>query len=56
MFNLIVFLNESFEKKMKQIIEKLKCCSSEKRYRAQITILDRIVQTNTILDEKTKRF
>ncbi len=56
MSDLIVFLNEAFEMKVKQIIEKLKCCFSAKRYRMQITILDRIVQTKTILDEKTKRF
>jgi hypothetical protein len=56
MSDLIVFLNEAFEMRMKQIIEKLKCCFSAKKYRMQITILDRIVQTRTILDEKTKRF
>jgi hypothetical protein len=56
MFDLIIFLNETSEVKIDTMIEKLKCCFSTKRYRMQITILDRIVQTRTILDEKTKRF
>ncbi len=56
MSDLIVFLNKVFEIKIEQIIEKLKCCLLEKKYRAQITILDWIVQTSTILDEKAKRF
>jgi hypothetical protein len=42
--------------RMNTIIEKLKSCSSEEKYRMQIIILNRIVQTSTILDEKTKTF
>jgi hypothetical protein len=56
MSDLIIFFNETSEVKIDTMIEKLKCCFSTKKYRMQITILDRIVQTRTILDEKTKRF
>jgi hypothetical protein len=56
MFDLIIFLNETSEVKIDTMIEKLKCCFSAKKYRMQITIFDRIVQTKTILDEKMKRF
>jgi hypothetical protein len=56
MFDLTIFLNETSEMKIDTMIEKLKCYLSAKKYRMQITILDRIVQTKTILDEKMKRF
>ncbi len=56
MSDLTIFLNETSEVKIDTMIEKLKCCLSTKKYRMQITILDRIVQTRTILDEKVKRF
>jgi hypothetical protein len=56
MFDLIIFLNEAFEVKIDTMIEKLKCCLFAKKYRMQITIFNRIVQTKTILDEKTKIF
>ncbi len=56
MSDLIIFLNEAFEMKVNTMIEKLKSCSAEERYRMQTIILDRIVQTNVILDEKTKTF
>jgi hypothetical protein len=56
MSDLIIFFNETSEMKIDTMIKKLKCCFSAKKYRMQITILDRIVQTRTILDEKTKRF
>jgi hypothetical protein len=56
MTDLTVFLSEKFHVEMNIIIEKLRRCSLEKRYRAQIIILDRIIQTNIILDEKAKTF
>jgi hypothetical protein len=56
MINLTVFLSEKFDVEMNIIIEKLKRCSFEKKYRAQIIILNRIIQTNIILDEKAETF
>jgi hypothetical protein len=56
MSDFIIFLNEAFEMKIDTMIKKLKYCFSAKKCRMQITILDRIVQIETILDEKTKRF
>ncbi len=56
MTDLIVFLSEKFDVEMNIIIEKLKRCSFEKKYRAQIIILNRIIQTSIILDEKAKTF
>ncbi len=56
MSDLIIFLNEAFKLKMNTMIEKLKSCSSEKKYRIQTIILNRIIKTNVILDEKTKTF
>jgi hypothetical protein len=41
---------------MNTMIEKLKNCFSKKKYRMQTIILDRIIQTNVILDEKAKTF
>ncbi len=56
MTDLTVFLSEKFDVEVNIIIEKLRRCSFEKRYHAQIIILDRIVQTNIILDEKAETF
>ncbi len=56
MSDLTIFLNEASEMKVDTMIKKLKCCLLTKKYRMQITILNRIVQTRTIHDEKTKRF
>jgi hypothetical protein len=56
MSDLTIFLNEASEMKVNTMIEKLKSCSSEEKYRMQTIILDRIIQTNVILDEKTKTF
>jgi hypothetical protein len=56
MSDIIIFLNEASEMKMNTMIEKLKSCFSEKRYRMQIIILNRIIQTNIILDEKAETF
>jgi hypothetical protein len=56
MSDLIIFLNEAFEMKMNTMIEKLKSCFSKKRYRMQTIILNRIIQTNVILDEKAETF
>jgi hypothetical protein len=56
MTDLTVFLNEKFDVKMNIIIEKLRRCSFEEKYRAQIIILNRIIQTSIILDEKAKTF
>jgi hypothetical protein len=56
MFDLTIFLNEAFEMKMNTMIEKLKNCFSEERYRMQTIILNRIIQTNVILDEKAETF
>ncbi len=42
--------------KMNTMIEKLKNCFSKEKYRMQTIILNRIIQTNVILDEKTKTF
>ncbi len=56
MTDLIVFLSEEFDVEMNIIIEKLKRCLLEKRYRDQIIILNRIIQTNIILDEKAETF
>jgi hypothetical protein len=56
MFNLIIFLNKAFKIKMNRMIEKLKNCSSEEKYRMQTIILNRIIQTNVIFDEKAKTF
>jgi hypothetical protein len=56
MSNLTIFLKKTFEMKINTKIEKLKNCFSEKRYRMQIIILNRIIQINIILDEKTKTF
>ncbi len=56
MSDLIIFLNEAFEMKMNTMIEKLKNCFSEEKYRMQTIILNRIIQTSVILDEKTETF
>jgi hypothetical protein len=56
MSNLTIFLNETFKMKMNTMIKKLKNCFSKKRYRMQTIILNRIIQTNVILDKKTKTF
>jgi hypothetical protein len=56
MTDLTVFLSEKFDVEVNIIIEKLRRCSLEKRYRAQIIILDRIIQTSIILDEKAETF
>ncbi len=56
MSDLTIFLNETSEMKMNTMIKKLKNCSSEEKYRMQTIILDRIIQTNVILDEKIKTF
>jgi hypothetical protein len=51
-----IFLSETSEVGIDAVIEKLKACYSNERYRAQTTILDRIVQSSTILEKKTKLF
>ncbi len=56
MSDLIIFLNEASEMRMNTMIEKLKNCFSKERYRMQTIILDRIIQTSVILDEKTETF
>ncbi len=56
MSDLIIFLNEASEMKMNTMIEKLKNCFSKKRYRMQTIILNRIIQTSVILDEKAETF
>ncbi len=56
MSDLIIFLNEASEMKVNTMIEKLKSCFSEEKYRMQTIILDRIIQTNVILDEKAETF
>jgi hypothetical protein len=56
MIDWTVFLSEKFDVEMNIIIEKLRRCSFEKKYRAQIIILNRIIQTNIILDEKAATF
>ncbi len=56
MSDLTIFLNEASEMRVNTMIEKLRSCSSEEKYRMQTIILDRIVQTSVILDEKTKTF
>jgi hypothetical protein len=56
MSDLIIFLNEASEMKVNTMIEKLKSCSSKEKYRMQTIILDRIIQTNVILDEKAETF
>jgi hypothetical protein len=56
MTDLTVFLSEKFDVEMNTIIEKLRRCALEERYRVQIIILNRIVQTNIILDEKAETF
>ncbi len=42
--------------RMNTMIKKLKNCFLKKRYRMQTIILNRIIQTNVILDEKAKTF
>jgi hypothetical protein len=56
MSDLIIFLNEASEIKMNTMIKKLKNCFSKERYRMQTIILNRIIQTNVILNEKAKTF
>jgi hypothetical protein len=56
MTELTVFLHEKFDVNVNIIIEKLRRYSLEEKYRAQIIISNRIIQTNINLDEKTKTF
>ncbi len=56
MSDLIIFLNEASQMRVNTMIEKLKSCFSEEKYRMQTIILNRIIQTNVILDEKTETF
>ncbi len=56
MSDLIIFLNEASEMKMNTMIEKLKSCFSEEKYCMQTIILNRIIQTNVILDKKAETF
>jgi hypothetical protein len=56
MIDIVVFLDEIFKMNVNMIINKIKICSSTERYRAQIEILNRIVQSSIILDEKTELF
>ncbi len=56
MSDLIVFLDETFDVTIKKMIEKLRACSFEKRYQTQTIILDRIIQSNIVLEKKTTIF
>jgi hypothetical protein len=56
MSDLIIFLKIAFKMKVNTMIEKLKSCFSKEKYRMQTIILNWIIQTNIILDEKIKTF
>ncbi len=56
MSDLTVFLDETFDVTVEKMIEKLRACSFEKRYQAQTIILDRIIQSNIVLEKKTVVF
>ncbi len=56
MNDLTVFLNEAFDVIIEKMIEKLRVCSLEKRYQAQTIILDKIIQNNIVLKERTAIF
>ncbi len=56
MNDLIVFLDETFDVTIEKMIEKLRACFFEKRYQAQTTIFDKIIQSSIVLKKKAAVF
>jgi hypothetical protein len=54
--DIAIFFDETFRMNVNMIINKIKICSFHERYRAQTESLDRIIQSNIILEKKIELF